>query len=177
MRGGGVNALGDHCTITTGKLDANAMADGGKYRFYTCAKDYYFIDQFAFDTDALLVSENGANVGYVHHYNGKFNAYQRTYVLDRFDQEIVFIKYFLDRNLPGRIATEKKDGNTPYIVMSTLSEMHVSLPSRLEQQKIAACLTSIDDLITAEAQKFDALKTHKKGLMQQLFPTSDEVNV
>ena len=44
-----------------------------------------------------------------------------------------------------------------------------------EQQKIADCLSSLDELITAEAQKLDALKTHKKGLMQQLFPVLDEV--
>ena len=44
-----------------------------------------------------------------------------------------------------------------------------------EQQKIADCLSSLDDLITAQTQKIDALKTHKKGLMQQLFPTLDEV--
>ena len=45
-----------------------------------------------------------------------------------------------------------------------------------EQQKIADCLSSLDDLITAQTQKIDALKTHKKGLMQQLFPTLDEVD-
>ena len=66
--------------MTTGKLDANAMVENGKYRFYTCAKDYYKINEYAFDTDALLISGNGANVGYIHHYEGKFNAYQRTYV-------------------------------------------------------------------------------------------------
>lgn len=44
------------------------------------------------------------------------------------------------------------------------------------KQKIADCLSSLDDLITAQTQKIDALKTHKKGLMQQLFPTLDEVD-
>jgi type I restriction enzyme S subunit len=39
-----------------------------------------------------------------------------------------------------------------------------------EQQRIASCLSSLDTLITAETQKLEALKTHKKGLMQQLFP-------
>lgn len=48
-------------------------------------------------------------------------------------------------------------------------------PSKTEQQKIANCLTSLDDLIAAQARKVDALKTHKKGLMQQLFPSVQEV--
>ena len=51
----------------------------------------------------------------------------------------------------------------------------VAYPSKKEQQKIADCLSSCDDLITAQAQKLDTLKTHKKGLMQQLFPALDEV--
>ncbi len=45
-----------------------------------------------------------------------------------------------------------------------------------EQQEIADCLASLDDLITAQTQKLAALKTHKKGLMQQLFPVLDEVS-
>ncbi|MGI9256550.1 MAG: restriction endonuclease subunit S, partial [Salinispira sp.] len=117
--------LGQNCEITTGRFDANAMVENGRYRFYTCAKDYYFINNYAFDTDALLISGNGANVGYIHHYKGKFNAYQRTYVLDQFSQNIFFIKYFLEKNLHERIFIEKKAGNTPYIVKSTLTDMVV----------------------------------------------------
>ena len=56
------------------------------------------------------------------------------------------------------------------------SELELPIPPRDEQQKIADCLSSLDDLITAQTQKIDALKTHKKGLMQQLFPTLDEVD-
>ena len=93
--------LGDVCTtITTGKLDANEMCQDGEYRFYTCAKSYYFIDTFAFDDEALLISGNGENVGYVHYYKVKFNAYQRTYVLLRFKESIHYVKYFLDQFFP-----------------------------------------------------------------------------
>jgi type I restriction enzyme S subunit len=56
------------------------------------------------------------------------------------------------------------------INMDELRETKVLLPTPKEQQKIANCLTSLDDLITAQTQKLAALKTHKKGLMQQLFP-------
>lgn len=170
--------LGNHCTITTGKLDANAMVENGQYRFYTCAKDHYLIDKYAFDTDALLVSGNGANVGYIHYYKGKFNAYQRTYVLDQLTQDIFFIKYYLEKNLHKRIATEKKEGNTPYIVMSTLTDMIIILPkNKKEQQKIADCLSSIDDSITTQTKKLESLRLHKKGLMQQLFPNHDQEEI
>ncbi len=53
--------------------------------------------------------------------------------------------------------------------------LSVSYPRKKEQQKIASCLASLDDLITAQTQKLTALKTHKQGLMQQLFPALDEV--
>ena len=95
--------LGNICNITTGKLDANAMVENGQYRFYTCAKDYYYIDKYAFDTEALLISGNGAYVGYIHYYKGKFNAYQRTYVLDQFTENIQYIKVYLDEFLSKRI--------------------------------------------------------------------------
>jgi type I restriction enzyme, S subunit len=67
-------------------------------------------------------------------------------------------------------------GSTRYNVsQETLSVIVVLVPGLKEQQKIADCLSSLDDLITAQTQKIDTLKTHKKGLMQQLFPALDEV--
>ena len=158
--------------ITTGKLDANAMVSNGEYRFYTCAKDYAFINEYAFDTEALLISGNGAHLGYIHYYKGKFNAYQRTYVLSDFQCDIFYLKYYLESFLPDRINKEKKEGNTPYIVLSTLTEMDISLPSNFEQHKIADCLTSIDEMINQYTNKVTFLELYKKGLMQQLFPTS-----
>jgi type I restriction enzyme S subunit len=64
--------------------------------------------------------------------------------------------------------------NQASINQTELGKTEVSLPLRPEQQKIAECLSSVDELITAQARKVDTLKTHKKGLMQQLFPTEGE---
>lgn len=161
--------LGKHCQIKTGKLDANAMRPNGEFRFYTCAKEFYLIDEYAFDTEALLISGNGANVGYIHYYKGKFNAYQRTYVLDQWQQNIIFIQYFLEQFLKERIYGEKKEGNTPYIVLSTLSEMPLLLPCLEEQTKIANFLSAIDQKIEVVAQQIEQAKTWKKGLLQQMF--------
>lgn len=161
--------LGDICEITTGSLNANAMAENGKFAFFTCAREVYAIDNYAFDTEALLVSGNGANVGYIHYYKGKFNAYQRTYVLDKFSCDILFVKFFLDKYLKKRIAQEKNEGNTPYIVLSTLQDMKIVLPNSLaEQKKIAQVLSACDKEIELLKSKFQCLKTQKKGLMQRL---------
>ena len=160
--------LGEICKITTGKLDANEMVPNGKYRFYTCAKDYFYINKYAFDTEALLISGNGAYVGYVHYYKGKFNAYQRTYVLDSFIENIRFIKHFLDKNLKKRISNEKMEGNTPYIILSTLSEMLIHLPSLTEQNAIAQILDTAHQELKLYEQKLQLLQAQKKTLMQKL---------
>lgn len=168
--------LGTLCEIETGKLDANAMVQNGKYHFYTCAKEYYLIDKYAYDTEALLISGNGAHVGYIHYYKGKFNAYQRTYILKNFNKNIFYIKVFLEKNLKQRINTEKNEGNTPYIRLNTLSDMEIIYPVQNEEQKkIAECLSSIDDLISAQTEKIETLTQHKKGLLQGLFPSIEEV--
>ncbi|MBQ9181057.1 MAG: restriction endonuclease subunit S [Bacilli bacterium] len=161
--------LGNICNITTGKLDANAMVENGQYRFYTCAKDYYYIDKYAFDTEALLISGNGAYVGYIHYYKGKFNAYQRTYVLDKFTENIQYIKVYLDEFLSKRINSEKKEGNTPYIVLSTLSDMKIKLINYNDENKVINTFNNINIKINKEELKLNKLIELKKGLMQNMF--------
>lgn len=65
-------------------------------------------------------------------------------------------------------------GVVPAVNKSAIEEIAVKFPEPDEQERIATCLSSLDALITAETQKLEALKTHKKGLMQQLFPSSEE---
>jgi type I restriction enzyme S subunit len=86
-----------------------------------------------------------------------------------------FVHYFYSPI--GKLAIfQITTGNTiKHILASELKELPVFTPSLAEQQRIADCLTSLDDLIAAQTQKIDALKIHKKGLMQQLFPSPEEV--
>jgi len=160
--------LGSICHTTTGKLNSNAMVENGQYKFFTCAKEPYLIDEYKFDTEALLISGNGANVGYIHYYNGKFNAYQRTYVLDEFTNNIQYIKYILQRLLKDRIDKEKNAGNTPYITLNTITEMKIPLPRLKEQEKIAGILSTADDKIDAITSQIEKAETLKKGLLQKL---------
>ena len=155
--------------ITTGKLDANAMVNGGKYPFFTCAREVYRINTFAFDEEVLLISGNGANVGYIHYYKGKFNAYQRTYILYDFSDDIQYIKAYLDKFLCKRIETEKSDSNTPFIKMDTLTEMYINIPQQLEEQKaIATVLSSMDKEIESLESKKAKYEQIKQGMMQLL---------
>ena len=170
--------LGEICKITTGKLDANAMEENGIYPFFTCAKDVYRINTFAFDTEALLISGNGANVGYIHYYMGKFNAYQRTYVLNNFKEYIIFLKYYLENYLHIRIDKEKKAGNTPYITLDTISNMNLYIPQYQNEQKaIADILCKADEEIELLNQQLDLYTEQKKGLMQNLLTGKIRVKV
>lgn len=169
--------LGEICNITTGKLDANAMEDNGIYPFFTCAKDVYKINKYAFDTEALLISGNGEYVGYVHYCKGKFNAYQRTYVLDQFRDNIFYLKYTLQYYLPKRILQTKSSSNTPYIVIGTLQDMIILEPSKAEQTAIAEVLTAADREIELAQQKLELLRQQKRGLMQQLLTGKKRVKV
>ena len=161
--------LGDICSITTGKLDANAMVENGKYPFFTCAEEVFNIANYAFDTEALLISGNGANLGYIHYYNGKFNAYQRTYVLDKFTIDINYIRLYLETFLKNRIEQEKNIGNTPYIVLGTLSKMKIKVPNILTQQKIVKTLTSLKDKLSNEKLTLEKYKEQKWYLLSNLF--------
>lgn len=156
--------------ITTGKLDANAMVPNGKYRFYTCGKEYFKIDKYAFDDEALIISGNGENVGYIHYYNGKFNAYQRTYVLTSFTLNVFYLEHYLKARLSIRINKEKSVANTPYIKMDTISDMNVLYPNDIaEQRAIASFFTNLDRQITLQSQRLEKLKQIKAACLDKMF--------
>ena len=161
--------LGDICQITTGKLDANAQVDNGIYPFFTCAEQPFKIDSFAFDTEALLISGNGANLGYINYYKGKFNAYQRTYVLDLFSENIQYIKWALKVLLPKRIAIEKSSSNTPYIVLSTLTDLRLPIPCKSKQSFIANLMQSLERKLSNQMAQYDSYNYLKQYLLRQMF--------
>mgnify|MGYP002768726004 CR=1 FL=1 len=161
--------LGDICKITTGKLDANAQVENGQYPFFTCAERPFNIDSYAFDTEALLISGNGANLGYINYYKGKFNAYQRTYVLDHFSVNIQYVKWALKVLLPQRIAIEKSSSNTPYIVLSTLADLKIPIPNNSKQNHIANLMMSFERKLSTQLVLSDLYNKQKQYLLRQMF--------
>ena len=162
--------LGEICTIKTGKLDANAMIEGGRYPFFTCAKQTYQTDTYSFSGEAILVAGNG-EVGLTKYYNGKFNAYQRTYVLQSLRRDIILrlIRNYIDHALPKRIVSLLNGSAMPYITLSTLRDMPLSLPSLAEQKKIADFLSLIDERIEVEEELLKQYEMQKKYLLRQMF--------
>lgn len=154
--------LGQICNITTGKLNANAMTDDGKYPFFTCAKEVYQIDKYAFDTEALLVSGNGSQVGHIHYYKGKFNAYQRTYVLDNFSENISYIRHILQAFLKQRILEEVNISGVPYIKLKTLSEFLIPIPPLMVQEEIVRILDTFSGVVAElEAEQKARVKQYE----------------
>ena len=88
----------------------------------------------------------------------------------------VFLSYYLNSAKKYSIAQMSQGISVVHLYSSQLKNLDISIPDILEQQKIADCLSSIDELITAQSQKIESLKDHKKGLMQQLLPAIHEVD-
>ena len=162
--------LGEFADIVTGKLDANAMKEDGEYDFYTSGIQKYKIDVPAFEGPAITIAGNGATVGYMHLADGKFNAYQRTYVLSAFQANRKFLFYEIGNKLPQKIAQEARTGNIPYIVMDMLTDLQIFIPPEHEQSKIGEYFSNLDRLITLHQRKCEQLKELKKFMLQNMFP-------
>lgn len=161
-------SLNQLCSITTGKLDANAMNPNGKYKFFTCAKEDYYIDKYSFEGESLIISGNG-EVGLIKYFNGKFDAYQRTYVLQNFIKNPLYIKFALEIELPKKLHREKNVGAMPYIVLSTLTGIKVKIPNKELISKITLIVTSLDKKIAIEEQILNDYLLQKKYLLANMF--------
>lgn len=160
--------LGTVVSITTGKLNANEMVDGGQFDFYTSGVDVFKIDKAAFNGPAITVAGNGANVGCLHLADGKFNAYQRTYVLQDFLACREYIYAAIEVKLPNVIKKYKRGSAIPYIVMDMLADLKIPLPCMEEQQKIGSFLAEIDKEIQIQKEFIKTYAEGKKRMMREL---------
>ncbi|EAA8470595.1 restriction endonuclease subunit S [Salmonella enterica subsp. enterica serovar Montevideo] len=153
--------------ITTGKLNANAMEDNGAYPFFTCNEEPYRINTYAFDLEAILISGNGSQVGHLNYYNGKFNAYQRTYILGGFNEnvDIMYLYYYLMHTLKPYIHKNSRKGSVPYITMPMLENFKfpIPCPNNLEKSlAIQSEIVRILDKFTALTAELTAELTMRK---------------
>ena len=118
--------LDEYCSIFTGKKNANASIDGGKYKFFTCAPDALQIDSYIYDGNAIIISGNGAYTGRTRFYSGRFDLYQRTYactLLDGINPDYIFPLYwFVKLELSKKIMGGTRGSAIPYIVMNDLAK-------------------------------------------------------
>lgn len=156
---------------TTGKLDANAMVENGRYPFFTCAKESYKIDSYAFDCEALLLAgNNAAGIYDVKHYKGKFNAYQRTYVLRLMNEKWSYILF--KRQLEDKLQylqSQSKGTNTRYLTLGILNELRFVVPPVAEQEQFAVFVEQTDKSKVAVQKALDEAQLLFDSLMQKYF--------
>ena len=130
---------------TTGKLDSNAATEDGEYPFFTCSKEMLRINKFAFDQEALLLAGNNAAGKYdVKYYNGKFNAYQRTYVLElKEDWSYQLFRYQLEDKL-AYLQQQSLGGLTKYLTMKILGELDFIIPPIDKQNEFENYVSQVD---------------------------------
>lgn len=132
--------VGQVCSVRTGKKDVNQGNPEGAYPFFTCAKQHTYSDVWSFDGEALLVAGNG-DVGNLSYYNGKFEAYQRTYVLMDFRHVLPqFLYYVFEAGLKPMLFSQKLGNTMPYIKKGMITDFPLPLPPLEQQKRIVAVL-------------------------------------
>lgn len=152
--------------IKTGKKDANAAQENGKYPFFTCSSNEILaINTYVFDTEAILISGNGSTLGEVRYYKGKFDVYQRTYVIDNikniFYMNHYFKKYFRESlNIIG--------GSIPFIKLGDIENFNILIPKENEIPLIVSILNQHESLINEQKNLFNKEKQKFEWLLDNL---------
>ena len=133
--------LGEVVSISTGKLDANAATPDGVYPFFTCSNTPLKIDRYSFDCGAVLLAGNGDFN--LKRYTGKFDAYQRTYVIEPCLLDLDFLFYTLRHNI-DELTKNQRGSAIPYLKLADITHLLISLPPLAEQSRIVA---RVDELM------------------------------
>ena len=173
-----VKRLGEVCDVLDNlrKPISSTKRKPGPYPYYGASGVIDYIDDYIFDERLLLIGEDGAKWGPYEKTafiaEGKFWVNNHAHVL----RPTLIIDTLLENWLTASdISIYITGAAPPKLTLDNLKLIRVPVPpSREEQQKIADCLSFLDEVIELEAKKLEALKAHKKGLMQQLFPREEE---
>jgi restriction endonuclease S subunit len=136
--------LTDLCRIRTGKLDSNAAVEGGRYPYFTCDPVPKTIDDYAFECEAILLPGNNAQgIFWVKKYNGRFNAYQRTYVIEVRSElaRVDYIAQFLEDQL-ANLRNLSVGSTTKYLTMDLFSKLSLILPPVQQQDSFLSVIVT-----------------------------------
>ena len=164
--------LGKIAIIRTGKLDSNAAVIGGRYPFFTCDPNTLSIDVWAYDTEAVLLAGNNASGNYTaKYYKGKFNAYQRTYIIESANEEELNIRYLcyaLNQQL--RLLKMMSSGSiTKFLTVRMLDNLDIPLFGINIQTQIVNILSAYDDLIENNQKQIKLLEEAAQRIYKEWF--------
>ena len=144
--------VGDVTPIKTGKKDANFGTDNGPFPFFTCAQEPIKAPSYSFDTSAVILAGNGDfNVKL---YRGKFEAYQRTYVLEPTNENMLYLLYFCISENMNRLATGASGSTIKFLTKGMIESLVIIEPS-------ICVLDSFNQII-------EPIRTQKENLQSQI---------
>ena len=168
--------LGKYIKITTGKLNSNAAIENGQYPFFTCSRTPLRINNYSFDCEAILLAGNNASGDFnVKHYKGKFNAYQRTYVITIQDKSKLNYRYLYFQLFKALAELKKMSlgANTKFLRVGMITDFMLSMPTIEEQQKIVEKLDALQEqtkqLEQIYTQKIKECDELKQSILQKAF--------
>ena len=161
--------IGDITKIRTGKLDANASSEDGEYPFFTCSREPLRISTYSYDCECVLVAGNGdLNVKY---YNGKFDAYQRTYIIENNSSDklyIPYLYYFMEGYIE-KLREQAIGGVIKYIKLGNLTDAVIELPGIERQKIIVEILEKTKSLLNSRKSQIEMLDSLIKARFVELF--------
>ena len=161
--------LGELTKIRTGKLDANSASENGIYPFFSCSKEPLRISTYSYDCECVLVAGNGdLNVKY---YNGKFDAYQRTYIIESNGDGRLHLPYlylFMTRYIQ-ELRKLSIGGVIKYIKLDNLTDAEISLPSVKEQKDVCEKLKKVKNIIDKKETQISYLDSLIKARFVEMF--------
>ena len=164
--------LGEITIIKTGKLDSNAAVPNGAYPFFTCDPTTLSIDKWAYDTEAILLAGNNASGNYTaKYYKGKFNAYQRTYIIETLNPQFASVRYMayaMNQQLQ-LLKVVSSGSTTKFLTMKMLTQLSIDLPSIETQHRIATILSRYDSLIENYQKQIKLLEEAAQRLYKEWF--------
>ena len=161
--------LRDYVSIKTGKLDANASNINGQYPFFTCSIQPLRIDNYSYDCECVLVAGNGdLNVKY---YNGKFDAYQRTYIIESNNKNVINNKYlyYLINSKIEHLRKNSIGGVIKYIKLGNLTNIEFNKINIQEQEECVDLLDKMQEIIDIRKQQIEELDELIKSQFVEMF--------
>lgn len=165
-----ISSLGKECNITTGKLNSEDATIDGEYPFFTCSQETYKTNTFAFDQEAVLLAGNNASAIYpLKIYKGKFNAYQRTYVISSNNPLISNYQIYFDlKNKLEEFKGVSFGTTTKFLTMTILNPIELHIFSEKDSYELTNQLKTCFDEITLNQKELVELNDLKQLVISRI---------
>lgn len=165
--------LSEFLPVITGKKNANVSSDAGEYPFFSCSQEISWTNEYSFEGDAILVAGNGDfNVKF---YHGKFEAYQRTYVLIPEDSRYTAWLYYAVDYYLKEITSAARGSVIKFITKGNLEEFQFAGPLDLNECTVIDVFSQINENIANIRKENLKLEELRKTLIPRLI--SGEIDI